>query len=257
MIIKPPWYTPLNMGLPINRGIAGCWQNQEAAPVLGALHDFSGNGNHGTLVGPHSVPGKFGNALDFDGTNNDGVTMSLPAFAGNDPISILAWINPSNTQEVGIDARFMTSGNIIVMRYQTDNDTIEWLIPELDFDDRAESPNGSITPGMWQQVCGTYDGTVLDLYINGELRDTAVSAGGTYASVTSWEMSGRGGSEYTGLIDHLILYRRALSAGEVLSLYREPFQGFYREPIELWVGSVGAGAPPAGIPILRRRMEAA
>jgi len=56
-----------------------------------------------------------------------------------------------------------------------------------------------------------------------------------------------------GILYRLYFYNRALTAPEIDLLYREPFCMFERDPIELWVGSVGAGAPPAGIPIFRRR----
>lgn len=82
---------------PNNIGLVGYWSFNEGTSTI--AHDYSGHGNNGTLEGstlPQWVPGKFGDALSFDGStsyvdlgNNSAIKVPLP-------ITVSAWVKLSN-----------------------------------------------------------------------------------------------------------------------------------------------------------------
>lgn len=81
---------------------------------------------------------------------------------------------------------------------------------------------GSFTTGVWHHICYVYDGTTNFFYINGEIIGTTTSAVQT-GTVGNIFMNGypTGGTAETGAFqfDDVRLYKRALSANEVLSMY--------------------------------------
>lgn len=78
---------------------------------------------------------------------------------------------------------------------------------------------------QWTHVASTYDGTALRLYVNGVLDQTLAVSGTTCANTEALIIGakvkpGAGISEayFDGRIDDLRVYRRALSAGEILRI---------------------------------------
>lgn len=83
------------------------------------------------------------------------------------------------------------------------------------------TPN-TITINTWYHVCITYDGSILCLYLNGELVNSLVNSGPiTYHNTCPWEIGGNpgatsfGSGNFIGKINDLRIYDHALSAKEV------------------------------------------
>ncbi len=77
-----------------NNGLVGHWTFNEGTSTV--AHDFSGNGNNGTLTNMDAttdwVTGKRGKALDFDGSN-DHVYGTIPASTFSGDWTVTAWFN--------------------------------------------------------------------------------------------------------------------------------------------------------------------
>ena len=75
----------------------------------------------------------------------------------------------------------------------------------------------------WCQISGTYDGTTMKLYINGEFvsmyRSDIKLRALTNVHVGSWEGGGSWNLAHYCLVDDIRIYNRALSAKEVKALY--------------------------------------
>ena len=83
-------------------GLVGHWTFDGRDMTVNA-RDTSGQGNNGSLSGFTStttIPGKIGQALNFDGTSQ-GVNLGNPASLpdGNSPFTFSAWIKPSANQD--------------------------------------------------------------------------------------------------------------------------------------------------------------
>lgn len=80
----------------------------------------------------------------------------------------------------------------------------------------------AVTLNQWYHVCGTYDGSTISIYINGQLQNTTTASGLiTYHSTCPWEIGGNpgatsfGSGNFIGKINDVRIYDHALSPKEV------------------------------------------
>lgn len=79
--------------------------------------------------------------------------------------------------------------------------------------------DGNVLGGnTWKHIVGTYDGTTLRIYVNGSVQTNTTNT--TYSiNDEGIRLSDTGGQAYTGKIDLLYMYSKALSSTEVTQLY--------------------------------------
>lgn len=212
----------------------------------GKVFDLSDNGNIGTLVADtHFVSGKFGSALDFDGTG-DYVTIPLPSgLATTNPITVIFWGKASsNTAEVtGVHVQGASgdAGQILSID----------LIPnqgKLRISHLYGSLFGRISSAVdllkWHQFAATNAGgnVASDIYIDAILDNVATTRFHPTAEVNKIILGKAGDySDLDGLIDHIMIYNRVLNASEIALPYREPFCMVQKKaaPVYFFVPIVG------------------
>ena len=226
--LKPTRGSQIIKSHQLARGLVGLWLFNEA--VGNTVFDLSGNGNTGTIIADtHFVPGKFGHALDFDGTGDYVDCGNIPLLVGQNQITISVWIHGSfsgnendgivsqvDDWEDGIGIFAGASGNLVIGRIENSNTKCD--------------VTGEITPNVWNHLVLTYNGTDGYFYVNSVQTGTA-SETVSIPDLTSNMLIGymtAGEDYYTGLIDNVLIYKRALSASEIALLYREPFSMFER-----------------------------
>ena len=221
------------IGMPGNNlGLVGYWSLNEGTSTI--AHDFSGNGNNGTLSGstlPTWTSGKLGNALSFSHSSSQYV--SLPNIASSNQ-SISAWIyNTSFASGVNPDY----GHDPVAKGYDAENGYFGFYIDGGDHTVAAlarTSASGAfsavslsaLNPNTWYFVTATKDGSNLKLYVNGVLQNTTPYSG-TDISSSAWSIGRQndpGAPQYDyyfdGLIDEVRIYNRALTATEVAGLYQ-------------------------------------
>ena len=74
-----------------------------------------------------------------------------------------------------------------------------------------------LTTGAWTHLAETFDGSSVRLYVNGTLVATTAAAGALASSTNPLRIGGNNiwGEYFSGLIDEVRVYNRALSAGEI------------------------------------------
>lgn len=213
---KPPPGAMVDWTHPLSRGLVAWWLFNEGA---GSQADDIVGRNDGTLTnGPAWRGGKFGSALSFDGSN-DYVNLS-PITVSKVPLSWCALVYPTS---------FATHKNPLA---QTGNDALEtfglfiWQTSgQAAVQLGTNSFNGNnLTLNKWACLCGTTDGTTGRLYQDG-VQTASGSDGRTEAAATGFNVGRSTGSGryFSGLIDEVRIYNRALSAFEVAQLYVAPF----------------------------------
>ncbi len=211
---------------PNNLGLVGYWAFNDGAGTNAT--DSSGSGNAGTLAASPATPswttGKLGKALSFDGSN-DYVDVTLAKSIANSPLSACAWIFPTN-----LTGRFawlwftasdlagfeVGSGSGGTNRLAMDHNAF-W----------AESTNNAVSLNAWNHVCATINGftpTDRNLYVNGKnvngTTDSLTANSGTFTTLNiGRRIPGGAAQQFSGLIDEVRVYNRALSAAEVKALY--------------------------------------
>jgi hypothetical protein len=166
------------------------------------------------------VPGKFGSAFNFVGTEPRFHVGRVAGLApGNTPHSIALWVKVEKLPAE--DKTWL----LLLGRAGTNSLSHHWI---LHSDGRLQvgpwdgkGVAGHIKAGEWTHLATTFDGTTLMLYINGAL----AAAGPTKFNLQGipLEMGKRenaGSHSFTGLVDDIAIYNRALSAAAVGALYQ-------------------------------------
>jgi hypothetical protein len=226
-------FTFTTTGAPPVNGLIGQWMFDDGSGTTAA--DTSGHNYNGTLVNnPVWTTGKFGGALQFNGTNRvtvpDNDTFSFGNGSTDQPFSIAMWVHFDNTSPGNLIGHFLAPLNR------------EWRFGRLDssslflilFDENtkgqiARSVSQSFSTGVWYHLAVTYDGSRsgngVQFYIDGVAR----AQGGNsdtpgYAAMRNTpaplEIAGlNGGGSFAGKLDDVRLYNRALLPSEVMDVY--------------------------------------
>ena len=239
------WLAVLMLGsvraqVTLTTDLVGYWNFDEGSGTT--IYDLSGNGNNGTLVNGASAwtTGHFGSALYFPGVTGTGSTrVEIPNSASlqiTSAITVAAWVRVDN---------FTSDAPILAKEGPNSGDLSYWLGTYgpsgaghfgMLLDNNGSQPwdadhrNEGSVPTGWVHLAATWDGTTMINYING----TAVSSGLTFAStinvspeflaigVNSGYYNHGNATAFTGAIDDLYLYSRALSASEIGQLMVSP-----------------------------------
>jgi hypothetical protein len=187
-------------------------------PLDGDANDLSGKANHGSTFGGVSyLPGKISQAASYDGTTGhisiaDSPSLRLKTF------TIAAWINLT---AFGGRGRIVEKG-VSTSYYLYLNDNAQPLVGFYDgvYHDLV-SPT-SLQINTWYFIAGTYDGTVLKLYLNGALVNAVTVSSAPFQTsdplVVGWKFNGIGIDHFSGLIDELRIYNAALSESQIQEL---------------------------------------
>ena len=219
-----------------NRSLIGWWRfNNEIGETSSYFKDWSNWGNDGTCSGttcPISTPGRFGTALNFDGSNDYVDVGTGSDLDINDAITVETWINTSENKAVQfIAGRGDTGYSGWFLSWE--EGTIQFKVGSGSAEVRPVYPGNQIN--TWYHVVGTYDRTSAKLYINGENKDTVpFTSPINYGSIArTWigQIPGGGGTParyFNGKIDEVRIYNRSLSPEEINASYNAGVYRLYR-----------------------------
>jgi glucose/arabinose dehydrogenase len=211
---------------PTPTGLVGAWAFNENQGTTTA--DASGNGNTGTLLGATwTTQGRYANALAFNGTTSQVRVADSASLDLTTAMTLSAWIMPTATQ----------NGWRTVLQRQTDA-----YFLNASSDAGALRPAGGTTLGAttrvvygptanpvnaWTHVALTYDGTTVRLFVNGTQVATTAATGTIQATDNPLWIGGNNpyGEYFTGLIDEVRIYNRALTATDIQTDMNTPIAG--------------------------------
>jgi hypothetical protein len=210
----------------VSGGLQRYWSFDEASgntaqPSRGTLAGTLGSG-------ASFATGKFGNAVQMDGTGNGKVNFGLKAadLGANMTASFWAkWTgnaNPNNQKILHYKSAWNSSEGFHIWAHQANKLAIrgasqQSVQPTIGFNWTANS---------WNHFAVTYQGTTARAFVNG----SSVGAGAV-AALSSGTTNLQTGGNFTGLVDELRLYDRVLSNGEITDLYGSgngDFNTFYQ-----------------------------
>ena len=250
-LVKPPLGTLPIIGHPLAQGLVGCWLMNEGSGDT--VYDLSGNGNHGTLTGDtHWVPGKYGSCLDFDGAG-DYVDLPTGLLSGAAQASVSVWAKKTaasdQTTRHIVSINYTNQAERISLEWDDNYDFVYWQVAATGGTGFAYTGNDNAVD-VWYHFVGIYDGTNVLLYRNGILQPNTgttsgpLETGSYYAAIGAWTSWGTRLEFHEGPIDNVMIFDRALGAGEIQQLYCDPFCMFNRRFIELWTGATSGGITP-------------
>ena len=210
-------------------------------PMDGNAEDISGNEHHGTLVGgimpTEDHKGNPNGAYLFNGTdaaihltegttNVEASSLGLPQKA----ISISAWVKVEKfTAWAGIfsfiqDTFDFEYGVTLALHEHPSKRKFIFGIAGGGMGITYLPTQNSCAINQWYFLTGTYDGTIMKLYVDGKLSAESNKQAGDIAYSPSRGRIGKYEDDnennyFKGAIDDMRIYNRALSAEEVLGLY--------------------------------------
>ena len=250
---KPMLGMQINHSISLSNDIVGCWLMNEGAG--GKVYDLSGNGYHLTASGgPTWQGGKYGPATKY-------VTGSTQYFQRDEcPVSVLpytvsAWVKCGENNPAVFSCFFYIgksgdAADYFVLAFQTDGQIRGW---DRNSGAQAETAN-DYADDAWHHVVALVTPTAqirIDLYVDGDYRVDHTGASSDVTSTYNRIAFGMARDvspsfAYTGLIDNVMIWNRALTASEIQQLYIEPF-GMFKNPFDwYWYGGIGAPAVGAG-----------
>ena len=224
----------------LNEGLLGYWSFDGPDMAQGTNNtwalDRSGNGNKGVLrnmaTSTARVKGKIGQALDFDGTNDD-VKISGSSLNNLDPFTYTAWFKiPRNAQATndtiigklpGGDGKYLRLGG-------GQPDQLQFHVDRPTDADALTNAN-AISRNKWTFVAATYNSTDGPRIYLGTSKNpvsevsylsrTAGSGSAPDDSGVSLFIGALGAStqNFKGPIDDVRIYNRVLSLDEIKRLY--------------------------------------
>lgn len=199
----------------------------------GNANDTSGHGNNGVVNGATLTADRFGRpkaAYDFIGTNDNSITTS---FVPPNKISLSLWYNAASSQleNAGLFSTYSGS-NYYGIYYGTSN-TDEWIRTDAnDLHFLAGAPN------KWVHLVVTSSNSKINVYKDGKLV-LSFSGSTTHADSLIFGDSRFNGRYFTGALDDIRLYNRALTSAEIMALYQE-----YNIAVSAFTATPTAGSSP-------------
>lgn len=208
-------------------------------------YDDSPYGNTGTLTTPASggnttvtqmwsMNGKFGNAVEFDGTNDYIDIADNYSLQSNDSFTVAVWVKYSTSQNqyAGIftDGNGSTDRNYALgVNYGGSDNKVYWSIYDGSWSVTLSTNN--LNNGTWHHLVGVRDkdNDILKLYVDGVLNSTTTDTTTTNIDdSTTSKFVGKylygGGSNnvyFSGEIDNLNFYAYALNDEEIKKEYNQ------------------------------------
>ncbi|HQT45523.1 MAG TPA: LamG domain-containing protein, partial [Candidatus Micrarchaeota archaeon] len=174
-------------------------------------------------------------ALNFNGINNY-VDLGPGASLGNfgNQITVAAWVNEnfkSTNREEPVVSRWGNSPSYIL--YALDAVISGNQKNQFVFDVWVNGAGYAATfntdtsnRGSWHYLVGTYNGSVVSVYLDGALKNTTAASGSIGVSADNTVLGNYGGpyltanaTAFNGSIDEVRIYNRSLSAAEINQLY--------------------------------------
>ena len=208
-----------------NSSLVGYWKFNESSGTI--VYDRSSSGQNGTLAGTVGTPtwnayGKFGFCLDFDPTDIQYILVE------EDPGGVT---NPLNKISVCTWIRFDDGTNVKTIIYRKGSYCLRVTAGEApSFNvyttswDNADGDVSSMVVNTWYFVVGTFDGTTIQVFLNGNLvaSETHSNPGNTVQTqyhlyIGRWSTAT---DPFAGKLDEIRIYDNILTSSEVLILYK-------------------------------------
>jgi hypothetical protein len=220
------------------------------------------------------------NALDLATTKAFGALDDLGGLKLTDRVTFSAWIQPGTLTAETSPARIVARGPVtassfvaqifeqakeitalntntteISLRIESVDGALNYSFgsseytgaPDLTVERAlAPVPAADLTAGQWVQLSGVYDGTHWRLYRNGtEIASAAGTGKAIAATGADWAIGSTGNGwdgAFTGAIDEVAVYPKALSAAQIQKQYTIAVNGGSNEPAQVTISLSGADA---------------
>ena len=232
----------------LDSGLVGYWTFDGMDIYGSTVLDRSGHGNDGAITGAVPIKGKMGQGLELDGTDSDYILVYTSSYTDNSSLldfyntdySVAAWIylrsyNPTYSTtifgRVGDSYPFYGFDFRITGLNGDGSPTRKVSLSHQDTTPSTTFSVADVTLNVWHHIAGVYSlsGGTTTYYIDGvfdstssiaAMYETNIASSSTYTCI-GIDCRDLIGFNVDGKLDDIRVYRKALSASEVLSLYNQ------------------------------------
>ena len=213
-------------------------------PGDGNFHDIQGDNDGSTTTGVTFTTGEVNQAFDFQGSSYVSVPNASNLSITGD-ITIDAWVRPTanNGFMHVVSKRDFDNSSVTYELFRNGNETMGFASRNSGFNTSANS--GFTVPlDTWSHVAVVISGSTITFYLNG-VADAPQSYGfarpGTSDVLTIGDAHGSFGDVefWTGQLDEIELFNRALTDVEILSIYAAGCTGKCRSCARAPAGMIG------------------
>jgi hypothetical protein len=180
--------------------------------------DASGLGQTGTVSGAtRTAAGRYGGALSFDGVDDwvtipDSVALDLTT-----GMTIEAWVFPRSSSGWRTAMLKETADGLAYGLYAHNGAAGPAGYINTGGSDQGAAAAASLPLNSWTHVATTYDGATLRLFVNGTQVASRAVAGSLRTSTSPLRIGGNAvwGEYFSGMLDEVRIYNRALSTSEI------------------------------------------
>ena len=195
------------------------------------VKDFSQYDNSGQIINSsYNSSGKYGSSLDFDGSTTFVNISNSASLNIENEITVSAWINANewetNSHEgtiIGKDDWHDSDAHGYVLRTGS-NGKLSFVIAKDNSNQWPEALTTSVmSADTWHHVAGTFNGTHLIAYVDGDIEKTTIIPYTLIETSTYTLELGRSpfddARQFNGLIDEVRVWNRSLSEEELQQVY--------------------------------------
>lgn len=186
----------------------------------GSMNDVTGNGHNGTNLGAVSSVGYHGDANGSYSTGGGAIRINNHATITNySEYSLCAWVYPTSHPTHATIVAKVSPNRDFDLKLSNGRPSIHFAQGSTYWTSTASS---AISFNQWAHIVGTWDGTFLNIYVNGNLENSVNHQGNNppWSGGLMHIGSLTGTSErLQGRIDEVRVYNRALTDCEIVKLY--------------------------------------
>jgi glycerophosphoryl diester phosphodiesterase len=227
-----------------NSGLVAHWDFDEGSG--NSLIDVTGNNNNGVINNSSYIAGKDSTCLSFNGTSSYVILpQSNSLDVSGDAVSISAWVNLNQLPSAMISSYgpiYDSDQDSYILYLDKANAELRFKVKDVSGDiERPGIPESSLNTGTWHHIAGVYNGHNVMIYLNGYLIDYHSNSDLDDLQIGQIAEIGRNnGSYFSGKLDEIKIYNRALFPNEVKNLFNENYNlCLDTSIIEVYLDSLG------------------
>lgn len=234
-------------------GLVAAYSFDEASGALAGDSSFT-HSHTGTIKNATwAAAGRFDSALSFNGTNalvtiSDAADLDLST-----GMTLEAWVNPAALSGWRTAVLKEKPSGLAYALYA--HDDVPRPASYINIGNAYSEASGTagLALNTWSHLAATYDGGILRLYLNGVQIGSQAASGAITASTLPLQIGGNAvwGEYFTGLIDEVRVYNRALTVSEIQADMTTPI-GLAPPPPS--AAEIGQWSPPVELGLVAVNM---
>ncbi len=208
--------------------LVGWWKLDEGLGTEITDSSRYGNDSNQASTTLQWIDGRINGALEFNGTSDFVEFAQTETLDIRNAVTVTLWVRTNDVAD-GVHKALVMKGEFTYGMRFTDANDLEFRIFSTGYH-TVKTPVTDAFNDVWHHLAGVYDGSVLALYIDGELKDSLTYSGVINKDTNYYVNLGQnsqGDSNnrwwYNGAMDDVRIYSRALSQEDIRKMLRPEY----------------------------------